>query len=178
MRFKWISLGITSASILLCIVVIWWLLQPWWLTWLHGDELRPAIQKYFEITSTIEGNRDPNIIAQVTTGKHRDYLVRVRCVECPGVQVATRIEIPILKVFDYSSNTSKVGVRIEYGWRLVDTQTGVVIGSCHAQAFSTVMILVQENGVWKVADGGEAWGWERNPVDDSSELRAKYCPQD
>ncbi len=174
LRPIWIWL---SASIsLLCILVIWWLLQPWWLTRLHGDELRAAVHRHFTVIYTIAGNRDPDVMAQVTAGKHLADLTRFRCVDCPGVQVATRIGIPVLEVLSYSGNTSKVGARVEYGWHLLDTKTGSEIGPCHAQAYSTVMILVRENGVWKVAGGDNAWGWERDPADDTPELRAKYCP--
>lgn len=175
-QFDRIRLVAICAVLLIFSFAVWWVVQPWLLTLIYGDELRVAVHNHFTVIYTIAGNRDPNVMAQVTTGKHLADLIRVRCIDCPRVQVATRIEIPFLQVLSYSGNISKVGARVEYGWHLVDTATGTEVGPCHAQAFSTVMILVRENGVWKAADGSDAWGWERDPVDDTPLLRSKYCP--
>jgi len=81
-----------------------------------------------------------------------------------------------MDVLDYSPTWSTVGVRVEQAWHLVDPFTREILGGCHVQAYSEVWLLKREAGEWKVADGADAPGWERNAIDDSPELRAKYCP--
>ncbi len=162
-------------SILVCFLVVWWLVQPQWLTRMYDTELRTAIQRYLEDTATVEGQRDPKVIAQVTTGRHRDYLTQVRCIECPAVQVATKTSIKSLEVLEYSSTLSKVRVRVEYGWHMVEPNTNAMIGPCHAQAYTTILILAKEGALWKVSDVEDISQPEANRIDDSPGLLAKYC---
>lgn len=167
-----ITLGVLCVGIYLG----WFILRPFILTPLYADELMPAVRRYFERTNTSKGWTDPNILRQVATGKALDWLIQTRCVGCSRIEITTGTHIAELQILDYSGSWSKVGVRVESAWHLVDTNDGTILGPCHAQAYSEVLLLRRESGVWKVADGADAPGWERNAIDDSPELRAKYCP--
>jgi hypothetical protein len=167
--------AIVIIALLGLLLAGWWLVRPLWLTQTYGSILRDAVQKYSEVRGTIEGWRDPDVIAQVATGDALDYLLQVRCVDCASVQVATKINVEALKVMEYSPTISKVMVRVEWGWHKTDPNTGTVLGSCHAQAFTSIYVLTWEGSTWKVSGEGDT---DRNPVDDSPELRAKYCGAD
>ncbi len=177
LHLRWVHLAVALSVLFLGLCSIW-LSRPLWLTWMHSEEMRQAVQRYLDVTTTIEGNRDPDVIAQVATGNHLKDLIRYRCVKCPRIQVATLIHIPILEVWEYSATTSRVRARVEWGWHWVDSSTRIVISECHAQAYTIILILSRENGVWKISEIGEIGRDERNPIDDTPELRAKYCPTD
>lgn len=173
-RFRWIFVAIALLLFLLACLV-WAYLPAYW-TWMYSAELKPDVQRYFEVTDTIAGWTDPKVMAEVATGKHLENLIRYQCRTCPRVQVATSVHIPRLDVLEYSATQSRVLARIEWGWRDVDTKTGAVSSYCHAQAFWIILILTREEGVWKVSDIGDISREQRDPVDDTPELRAKYCP--
>ncbi len=156
-------------------LVLWWQLRPLLLTRMYESELRMPVQKYLEVSATIEGWRDPNVMAQVATGNHLKDMIRFRCDNCPGVTVATRTSIKGFEVLEYSSTLSKVRARVEYGWHLVEPNTNTVMGPCHAQAYTIVLILAKEDALWKVSDVEDVSQPEANRIDDSPELLAKYC---
>lgn len=172
MRNNIMLLIVIGLLILLVLATVWGIVWPEWLTRTYGAELREAIQRYEEVLGSVEGVRDPAIMAQVTTGDYLAYLISVRCVDCRSVQVATATHVEVLKVLEYSSTVSKVSVRVEWGWRQVDPSTGAVLSPCIAQAFPASYNLKRENGIWKVA--GEE-GTYRHSIDNTPELRAKYC---
>ncbi len=174
MRFNFTRTRVAIVIIILLGLVLAgrWLVYPLWLTQIYGPSLRNAVQRYEEILGTVAGVRDPAVMAQVTTGDYLDYLTRVRCVDCVGVQVVTKTNVDVLSVLEYSPTLSKVMVRVEWGWRDTDPNTGTALGSCHAQAFTSIYVLAWENDTWKVSGGEDT---NRNPIDDSPELRAKYC---
>lgn len=172
MSNKIVLLVVIGLSILLVSVTVWGIAWPEWLTRTYGPELREAIQRYEEVLGSVEGVRDPAIMAQVTTGDYLDFLIRVRCVDCGSVEVATATHVEVLKVLEYSSNISKVSVRVEWGLHQVDPNTGAVLSPCIAQAFLESYILKRESGIWKVA-GVE--GSYRHSIVNTPELRAKYC---
>jgi hypothetical protein len=153
-------------------VITWSLLRPTFLTQQHGAEMRNAVQRYLLLLNSVEGQSDPAVISDYATGEYLEYLMRVRCIDCPSVQVADRIEVVDLRVLDYSPGATRVWVRVEYGWSTVSPQTREPVGECHAQAFSAQYIFQRDDGNWKVIDGEEV---DPNRVDDSSQLRAKYC---
>lgn len=175
LHFRRIYLAIAIFLLFLCACIGWVYRLVWW-TRMYGAELKPDVQRYFEVTDTVAGWTDPNVMAQVATGNRLEDLIRYRCRTCPRIQVATSVHIPRLEVLEYSSDRSKVLARIEWGWHDVDTKTGAVSSYCHAQAYWIVLILAREGSVWKVSDIGDITREERNPVDDTRELRAKYCP--
>lgn len=179
MRFHsgWIFVIIATLLLLLLACIVWAYRPAYW-TWMHSAELKADVQRYFEVTDTIAGWTDPEVMAQVATGKHLENLIRHQCRTCPRIQVMTSMHIPTLDVLDYSATQSKVLARIEWGWHWTNTQTRAVISNCHAQAYWIVLILAREDGVWKISDIGEINQEERNPVDDTPELRAKYCPSE
>src|SRR5262245_20440287 len=129
---------ILVLTALVCYVPWRYELRPNVLTRLHGQEMRLAIQQYFQRFTSIEGQSDPAVMTQYATGDYLAYLLEVRCIECPSVQVSTKLDVVDLQVLDYSSTSSKVYARIEYGWNEVSPKTGKVIGPCHAQAFSGI----------------------------------------
>lgn len=147
-------------------------IRPKILTWQHEEEMKSAIQYYYETLGSTKGRSDPEVIATYASGEYLDYLLKVRCVNCAGIQVATTVKIVDLVVLDYSPNSSKVATRIEYGWQNTSPITGKVLGACHAQAFSAIYLLNRQNASWKVSGGEET---NANRIDDSEELRAKYC---
>lgn len=172
------ALGLAFAIVILgaSACLLWWLVRPIILTKTHSAELMPPMQRYLELTSSIEGWRDPTVISRVATGKRLEYLLQNRCINCSRLQVTTTTHIVKMEVLDYSPIWSTVGVRVEQAWHLVNTFTGEILGGCHVQTYSEVWLLKREAGEWKIADGADAFGWERNAIDDSPELRAKYCP--
>lgn len=163
------------ALLLSAILIGYWLLKPFWLTQTYGSELREAAQRYNELLGTVAGWYDPSVAAQVATGKNLDYLVQTRCHDCPSVAVFTKVNAQVLQVLEYSPTFSKAIVRIEEGWHQVSPSTGEALGPCHAHAYTLIHIFVREDGIWKVSDGEPA---DRNQVDDSTELLAKYCGPD
>lgn len=171
---KWACVITLFLISLIGLFVLLWLVRSSWLTWIHEAELRPVAQKYLEVIDTIEGNRDPNVMAQVATGKYLEYLIRVRCVDCPGVKVATGIQIQTFKVSDYGTTTSKVRVQYEGGWQLVDPQTRAVIGQCNVGVYDIDLIMVREDSVWKIADGDEFIP-KVISKDEFARLQSKYC---
>lgn len=171
--------NINSSQLLLLVALIvgavlvgYWLIKPLWLTQAYGPELKDAAQRYNEVLGTVAGWYDPSVAAQVATGKNLNYLVQTRCQNCPSVAVFTKVNAQILQVLKYSPTFSKAVVRIEEGWYQVLPSTGEALGPCHAHAYTVIHIFVREDGVWKVSDGEPA---DRNQVDDSTELLAKYC---
>src|SRR3990172_9488991 len=148
-RRTWSAITIALLGLL---VLGWQLVQPWWLTQSYGPELREAILRYVRVLGTIEGRRDPSVMAQVATGRSLDYLIQFRCKECDTVLVTTEADVKVVKVAEYSSNASKVIARVEVGWRPTSPDTGAVLGARHAQAYTNHFVLTQENGIWKVAD--------------------------
>jgi hypothetical protein len=137
--------------------------------------MRLAIKRYYETLASIEGQSNPAIMAKIATGEYLTYLMRVRCVDCPSIQVAKEVNVVDLQILEYSQASSKVYARIEYGWNKVSPTTGEVIGPCHAQAFSAIYLLVWQDNTWKVAGGEEG---NANRIDDSAELLSRYCTED
>src|SRR5574341_1751880 len=151
----------------------WGLLRSWMLQ-KHEPELRIDMQKYLELIDTVEGWRNPDIMAQVATGEHLNDLIRYRCEVCPSVTVATGIQIQKLEVLDYSSDSSKVRTRFEWWWHQVDKQTAAVFGECHVQVHTIVVVLARQDGIWKVA---QSKGITAEYVSDEefARLYKKYC---
>lgn len=147
-------------------------LRPTLLTWQHGQEMMSAVQRYNELFASIDGQSDPAVMASFATGEYLDYLMKVRCTNCPSIQVARKVNIVDLRVLDYSPALSRVYARIEYGWSDVSPKTGDVLGPCHAQAFSSIYLLVWQDNTWKITDGEDI---NANRLDDTAELLAKYC---
>lgn len=147
-------------------------LRPALLTWQHGSEMRLAIQRYNELFASLDGQSDPAVMASFATGEYLDYLMKVRCTNCPSIQVAREVNVVDLKVLDYSPTSSRVYARIEYGWNEVSPETGDVMGPCHAQAFSAIYLLVWQDNAWKITDGEDI---NANRLDDTVELLTKYC---
>ncbi len=163
---------VTIIAIALAIIFGWWAIRPNWLTQLHGDELGAAVQRFEAIHATVKGQSDPATIDQIAAGDYREFLLKARCGNCPTVQVATKIQVMVQEVLEYSLSTSKVKIRIEMGWYKVSPNTSQRIGTCHAQAFTSIYILTREDGIWKVSGGEES---DRHAVDDSPDLLQKYC---
>lgn len=138
----------------------------------HQEEMRLVIQHFSKTLFSIEGQSNPQVMAEIATDGYLDYLLRTRCIACPNFQVARRLEVVELQVLDYSSQTARVYARIEYNWNIV-SPTGQIIGPCHAQAFSSIATLVKQDGLWRVSGGDE--NVNANRVDDSPQLLAKYC---
>jgi len=174
-KFRRFYFAIAIGLLFLCACVAFAYRPVLW-TWMHGEEMKPNVQKYLEVTGTLAGWTDPEVMARVATGKQLENLIRHQCRTCPRIQSATSVHIAKLDVLEYSATQSKILARIEWGWRDVDTKTGEVSRYCHAQAYWIVLILTREGGVWKVSDVGDISREQRNPVDDTPELRAKYCP--
>ena len=174
MRFKVTRARLATivVAILGVLLVGWWYIRPWWLTQTYGPELRWAILRYVKVLGTIEGRRDPSVMAQVATGESLKNLVQFRCKDCNTVLVTTKADVKISQVLEYSSVASEVIARIEVGWRPVSPDTGAVHGECHAQAYTNHLLLLRENGRWKVADLKDV---NAGRVDDTPELLAKYC---
>jgi hypothetical protein len=172
MRVKhgWIFSGaIVLLGFILALGAIWSIQKMW------ADELRPSIQKYLDVSRTIAGWQDTEAMAQVASGNHLRDMVGNRCLTCTRVQVAIKNHIERLEVLQYSQTVATVRVRSEWGWHDVNPETGMVIGPCHAQAATNIFILTREEGTWKVSDFGKIEAADVNPVDDTPELRAKYC---
>lgn len=141
----------------------------------HESELRVAVQRYLEVTTTVEGISDPNIMAQVASGERLRELMRYRCDGCPSAQEATGIEIRTLEVLEYGQGQSKVRVHYEEGWHQVDAKTGRPIGKCHVQVFTIILVLSQEDGIWKISDIEEFIPEIISQVEFRT-LNEKYCP--
>lgn len=137
--------------------------------------MRRAIQRYYRLFASVEGQSDPQVIASYAIGDYFDYLMKVRCVDCPSIQAARVVKVVDLRVLDYSQTSSRVYARIEYAWNKVSPITGERIGPCHAQAFSAIYLLIRQDNVWKIADGENI---NANRLDDTPELRTKYCNSD
>jgi hypothetical protein len=141
----------------------------------HESELRVAVQRYLEVTTTIQGISDPNTMAQVASGERLRELMRYRCDGCPSVQKATGIEIRTLEVLEYGQGQSKVRVHYEEGWHQVDAKTGRPVGKCYVQVFTIMLLLSQENQTWKVSKIEEFMP-EIIPQVEFPTLNARYCP--
>jgi hypothetical protein len=164
----------TVAIALIVLLISWRILYPKWLTWMHGAEMRFATQRYLALHSTIEGWTDPSVMAQVATGEYLEYLIRSRCVDCLGVEVSTGIQIETVDVLEYGSSVSKVHVRYEGAWQMIDPQTRDVIGQCNVGVYENVLIMNRENNDWKVS-GGEDFHSKVISNDEFTRLQTKYC---
>lgn len=174
-KFKWIFGGVIVSIGLVLVLGAIWSMRASQLAERRADDLRPSIQKYLDETNTVAGQRDPEVMAQVSTGNHLRDLIQYRCLTCDREQVATQNYVASVVVLQYSEIIATAKVRWEWGWHDVDPNTGRVISPCHAQAATRIFILTREQGVWKVSDFGHLEASDVNPVDDSPELRAKYC---
>jgi len=89
------ALGLALAIVILgaSACLLWWLAKPIILTKTHSAELMPPMQRYLELTSSIEGWRDPTVISRVATGKRLEYLLQNRCINCSHLQVTTATHI-------------------------------------------------------------------------------------
>jgi hypothetical protein len=166
---------IVMSSIMVCIWAVGVELRPRLLTWQHEKEMKLVIQHYYELLASVEGQSDPAVIATYAANGYLEYLLKVRCINCAGIQVAKKIAVTDLRVLDYSPTSAKVYARIEYGWNLVSPQTSATLGPCHAQAFSEIYLLVRQDNEWKIAGGEEV---NPNRSDDTTELLNKYCESD
>ncbi len=173
---KWKLLLIGLVILTAAFLLIRLLLYPWWLTRQYGSELEQAAQRYYQVIYSVEGSSDPDVMAQVSTGSDLNNHVEFRCRGCPSVLVMTAVSAKALWVFEYSLNLSKVAVRQQYGYHFVDPNTRQIRSRCEAEAVTEVLVLKRENGVWKVSGGSDEFGWGEDPVYDTPELRAKYCP--
>lgn len=170
-----LTLASIAAMLAACLGLTSLLARPLTLTYIHGSELKPSIDRYYELSNTEQGWKNPETISRIATGARLRYLMTTRCQSCAILQVTTAVKVTDLQVLEYSQDRAKVGVHVEMAWHLVDTKTGLVLGSCHTQAYNEAWILARESGDSKVADGSEAFGWERNNRDDTPDLLAKYC---
>lgn len=181
-RLSLVTAGIASLLCsFLCILAIWWSVSSPWQTWTHGPKLRPAVQKYLDLTTTIEGWQNPDVMAQVTTGRYLEYLIRTRCVDCSGVEVATGIQIQTFEVLWYDERWSKVRVQYEGAWQMVNPQTRAVIGQCNVGVYSLELLMIREynyyvssSSIWKVADVGEYIS-KVISKDEFARLQKTYC---
>lgn len=178
---KWACLTIMLVFLFGSLLVAGLMIQPLrqaqtlWLTRMYRSELEPVAQRYLNLHATIEGWQDPNVMAQVIArGKYLDDLIQLRCVECASIEVATGIQIQAFRVLDYKTNTSKVRVRYEGAWQLVDPQTRAVIGQCNVGVYDIELILSREDNIWKVADVGE-YIPKVISTDEFDRLQTKYC---
>lgn len=169
---RWI---VAVTSIILILLVAWWLAKPWLLMQQYGTELRESLLRHVEIIGTAGGQQDPAVMAQVTTGKSLASSIEFRCKKCPTLLINKKADVKVLQVLGYSVSSSEVIARVEVGWYPVSTETSTITGGCHAQAYTIHVILQKEDGVWKVAEGKEV---DADRVDDSPELRALYCGSD
>jgi hypothetical protein len=174
-RKKAFYLAVAVVAALGVFLVSWLTLRPLLLTQIYGGQLEDAIRRIEEITGTIDGQSNPEAIAQIATGEYLNFLLQHRCQNCSSVQVATKIDIQTLRVVEYSSDFSLVVARVEWGWHWVSPRTGIVDSICHAQAYTNVYPLAKEEGVWKITSANYWVEIDPNRVDDSAELRAKYC---
>jgi hypothetical protein len=163
----------------------WWIVQPiqlaqtWWLTQIYRSELEPAVQRYLDLHTTIEGWQDQNVIAQVATGNRLNDLLQSRCIECTGIEVASGIQVQTFEVLWYDGRWSKVRVRYEGAWQRVDPQTRNVTGQCNVGVYSIELLMICEDGIregriWKVSDVGE-YIPKVISKDEFDRLHAKYC---
>lgn len=173
------KITLTRTQLIIAIIVLlgillmgWELFRSWHLTRTYGPELSEAILRYVKTLGTIEGRRDPSVMAQVTTGMSLEYLIQFRCVECFAVSVITEVDVKVLQVLEYSSTASEIIAEIEEGRYIVSPNTGVAHGRCYARAYSRHFVLLQEQGVWKVSDIRDT---TYSSIEDTPELLAKYC---
>lgn len=176
MRSKRIALTlVTILILLLAVFAIIYIEHQNQLSRIHEEELRPYIQRYLDLHTTIAGWLDPDVIAQVATGEQLNLAIRTRCRDCPSVELIMTNHIVTLEVLEYAETKAKVRVRWEYAWHQVDPKTGGILGPCHAQARTIQLFLTRQDNLWKVSDSGGLDAADVNPVDDTPELRAKYC---
>lgn len=172
---KWLLRGAVVALALMGFLILWGFLRPFWLTQVYSPELEQAVQRYFEVSYSLEGLTRSEVLSQVATGKILEGQIQFLCRGCPSIPEATKVHVETLWVLDYSDTTSKAAFRIEYGIKYVDPKTQEVQIGCHATAHTEVLILRKELGIWKVENGANEFGFDRDPVEDSPELHAKYC---
>lgn len=173
LAWKYIAIGM--IIVIGTLLLSWQLVRPSWLMKTYGPELKEVILRYVKILGTVEGQSDPSVMAQVATGKSLAYRIQNRCNQCSTAIVVINADANILQVLDYSSVSSEVVARIEIGWHAMSPSSGIVRGICHAHAYTEHFVLVKEDSLWKVADLKDI---DSNSVDDSPELRSKYCDSD
>lgn len=138
------------------------------------QELQRDLQRYLEVSNTVSGQRDRDVMREIATGSHFEHRWQLRCKSCI-VQVWITGQIIEFSVMEYNPTMSKVRVRVEWAWHDVDSDTGKVIGPCVAQAYTYIYILAREDGIWKVSDTELPTLAARKLVDNTPELNAKYC---
>ncbi len=170
-------IGFLGGVILIGSLFLWGFVRPFWLTRFYGPELEQAVERFFTLIYSVEGNTNPDVVDTVATGQDLEYHMKFLCRDCPSVPVVTEVQAKTLWVLEYSDTTSKAAFRIEWGMQYVDPKSKAVQITCRATAHTKVLILKKEQGVWKVETGADEFGFDRNPVEDSPELHAKYCQE-
>ncbi|MGB8646052.1 MAG: hypothetical protein WCF84_12505 [Anaerolineae bacterium] len=173
-KLRWIFLGIALVSIWLGLA-FFCPMQLLHSAELKADVFRPSIQRYFDVIGTVAGWQDLNIMAQVATGQRLKDMIQYRCISCSSIEVDTKNYIANIEVLDNADTTARVRVRVEHGWHEVNPYIGQLIGPCHAQAATTILILEKQGDMWKVSDIGDIDAADVDSVGDTPELRAKYC---
>lgn len=123
-RVKRFVIVAALLGILLLLFFIWsFLLRPWQLTKLHGQEMARVVQQFREVRGDLDTRLNPELLLSVATANYYptflDWNQVGMCEQCDRFWVVTSVKVRGIRVIEYSSTRSQVRAEIVvYGHRV------------------------------------------------------------
>lgn len=171
-----VFLTVAILLITLLSVSYWYVrIRPIDLTDKYGTELAESLEYIEQTIANYETAQGVETLTDVATGDYLEALLeyRIDCSHCRFRVLVINVHVSNLKIVSYSQYRAKILARIETANVSIERSTGQVRTPCYGLATEEIIVLIKEEGKWKISGGeaGEIDTW--TPVE---ALRESVCP--